>query len=679
MTISLGVGVMLGGVGMGGVILPKADLLVYVRPVVDTVGLLSVAKSSIQVDLPTFQPPTRSVPPIVIPSNIIYVSNTATNGYGVGDDSNNRATASSKLTPKLTITSAISSALDGDGIIINDGEYTEASFLVINKEITILPENDLLVTVNVVGSGSRLVYIADNNVTIGALILDGRTNRNWGVSFADYDSENVVFHGTQAINCLSFGIFRDIAINNVSLYNVVVNMPNVVSCTGIQLTLGTGTANIINPTVDISSSSSSTGIRITGGDAASDLVISNGTVEVDTDSSYGIIVTGTNHAIEDNIIGKNNPVKSGILVPNHATLAVSISNVIDNTVYSKVTGEYGLIVGDDGTATPNQISNAIVRGNTINDANHGCMIGSITGALVTGNTVNGCLIGAIAKGSTNSVISYNLINGVLSAAGALRLKGCISDKMFKNTVYMKSDSVGPAILVDDNGGIVFSTGCSVDENIIYDELGRNYSVVGTGSDATFSKNLYFSEPGLPGTQWSYQGVAYTTLAAWNALTNVSDELQQDPMFTDVSSGDFTPQAFLQGTSPFVNGDGDQYDASGGEVWNDTYDTATGQARFGFSIGAYQFAHSAPFAFHLDIVSGTGPDDLVVKLPAEAELIDALGVDNQYYDALYTPQSLTWDSFVDNDQVRFGSTGGVIYRVGQDAATIAKIDRVIGNT
>jgi hypothetical protein len=46
-------------------------------------------------------------------------------------------------------------------------------------------------------------------------------------------------------------------------------------------------------------------------------------------------------------------------------------------------------------------------------------------------------------------------------------------------------------------------------------------------------------------------------------------------------------------------------------------------------------------YNLDVVSGTGASDWVVKLPAAPELIAALGLDNIYYSALGEPLGITY--------------------------------------
>lgn len=96
-----------------------------------------------------------------------------------------------------------------------------------------------------------------------------------------------------------------------------------------------------------------------------------------------------------------------------------------------------------------------------------------------------------------------------------------------------------------------------------------------------------------------------------------------------------------------------------------------------SIAALQYPGRVKY--NLEIVSGTGPSDWVVKLPQAPELISILGLSSAYYDASGVPLAITWATHVDNLKVRLGDKGGVIYSVDQDAATIIKIDKYIRNT
>ena len=64
-----------------------------------------------------------------------YVSQVATNGYVIGNDSNDGL---SKGTAKLTIGSAVTAASAGDTVYLNDGTYNfGAGVLNINKGISL--------------------------------------------------------------------------------------------------------------------------------------------------------------------------------------------------------------------------------------------------------------------------------------------------------------------------------------------------------------------------------------------------------------------------------------------------------------------------------------------------------------------------------------------------------------
>lgn len=89
----------------------------------------------------------------------VYVSNTAANGYGVGNDANNAGQMASKATPALTITGAITRATAGDTIIVNGGTYLEAVFVTISK-LNLTFTADGAVTVQSGDSGARVFHVA---------------------------------------------------------------------------------------------------------------------------------------------------------------------------------------------------------------------------------------------------------------------------------------------------------------------------------------------------------------------------------------------------------------------------------------------------------------------------------------------------------------------------------------
>jgi len=56
----------------------------------------------------------------------VYVSNSTANGWATGNDSNTYTQSQSTATPWLTLTKAVTSCVNGDTIVMNDGTYAEA-------------------------------------------------------------------------------------------------------------------------------------------------------------------------------------------------------------------------------------------------------------------------------------------------------------------------------------------------------------------------------------------------------------------------------------------------------------------------------------------------------------------------------------------------------------------------
>lgn len=103
-------------------------------------------------------------------SETLYVSQTATNGYSVGVDANDGKT---KGTPKLSVSEAVKVANAGDTIIVNDGVYTNTKTLVVNKAMTLKPENDHTVTLKVADGQARVITLTgDGAKELGAFILE---------------------------------------------------------------------------------------------------------------------------------------------------------------------------------------------------------------------------------------------------------------------------------------------------------------------------------------------------------------------------------------------------------------------------------------------------------------------------------------------------------------------------
>ena len=100
----------------------------------------------------------------------LYVSNTASNGYSVGNDINNGLT---KSAAKLSGEAAISSAVNGDTIVFNSGTFVALTYYTVNKGIFLMPEFDFLTTL---GGQSAMSVVHVNNESgeakIGRFVID---------------------------------------------------------------------------------------------------------------------------------------------------------------------------------------------------------------------------------------------------------------------------------------------------------------------------------------------------------------------------------------------------------------------------------------------------------------------------------------------------------------------------
>lgn len=122
---------------------------------------------------------------------------------------------------------------------------------------------------------------------------------------------------------------------------------------------------------------------------------------------------------------------------------------------------------------------------------------------------------------------------------------------------------------------------------------------------------------------------------------------------------------------------DIYDLAGNKVHDGTYGISDGQAIYGVSIGAYQYNHSSPFAYHFDIISGSDWTDLVIKAPLAPELMAAdegtlftTGVANEIDQTALG--GMTGDQFFFSE-----SKGMAIYDADLSGTDLERADRYFG--
>jgi hypothetical protein len=130
-----------------------------------------------------------------------------------------------------------------------------------------------------------------------------------------------------------------------------------------------------------------------------------------------------------------------------------------------------------------------------------------------------------------------------------------------------------------------------------------------------------------------------------------------------------------GTDPFTNGDGDQYDAAGLKVWDDTYDIPDGHWIDGVDIGAYSYTGNDLY-YHAEITAGTAYSALTIKLPAAPALIAA--DTNEVFFTSGVPQEVDLSTVASDDFVRIGAKRMVLVSEAQEGTCLAKTDKYVGD-
>lgn len=470
----------------------------------------------------------------------IYVSQTAINGYAVGDDARTKANAASKTTPVLTVTRALAVAEANDIIIINDGTYTEASFISnADENLTINAENDYQVIIRSASGTVRVVYVASTGLTLGKIVIDAQnTQQNCINGVTTSNIAKLTLSGTKLINFTMNGI------SFAKLVNLTMNNGWEITSSstvqhGIYLSVpDVSTVSIENGTIDLELTATGTmrGILALTATAGSVLNINNIDMKIASTSATSTVVGisssgfATNEIYDNTITGMDlaaTNVISGISVPNSTILCNKCwvyDNVIDGGNTAIVSGA-SIVIGDDADVQPtyfNAINGAWVKNNTCKNINHGILCGWVIKGVVQGNSIENTVIGVISKQSTDCLFTGNIIKmGSAGTGGALRMKYG-SGAIFNNNTVIIIGTLGlPIYLTHASTGGVFKN------NMVYC-YGVTSLLIQVDAEcaATFENNNYYSSLAI-GT-FLYNAVSYT-LSQWIAA-NESTALNIDPDF-----------------------------------------------------------------------------------------------------------------------------------------------------
>lgn len=526
-----------------------------------------------------------------------YVSKTATNGYVVGNDTNSGLT---KALAKLTINNAaVTTASDGDTVIINDGTYAET--LTITKAVTINPETDYGVTITGTGTPTNVVITSDadgGTFTFGKIIIDGEalsaTSAALQCGVSTNTVHSVVLNGTKIIGGAQYAI-RDL----LSVGNVTATEAQIIKTTGTSAFYGyntslvrlSGTTTFTDCTFSIVGNNAilytihALPHSTTGGGGTMTLVMDGNTITHTNNSAtltfnYVMRVWNVNvFDIHDNIITANSPNAAGpsndstniifcqayTNTPTYEAHTMT-GNIYNNTLYHNGTGGIiitaggdGYIANEAGVMTDVDIYNNRAYGSTNNTDLHGIMQGQQNGGRIYGNYVENVPLALMFKGQNGGVMSGNIVvnsNGIGGQYASLRIKGSRNTVVTNNTVINLASptyvgTIGDMFQEDETGARYGNaTGIVWSNNIIYN-AGATAKVVVTkdvSQTATFFNNNYYM-PSASSITYTYGGVDRTSFSAWQSnvestATNINPEIRSDyrvpPTSSLVRSGYTTP-------------------------------------------------------------------------------------------------------------------------------------------
>ena len=491
----------------------------------------------------------------------IYVSQTATNGYGIGDDARSAATAANKATPLLTVESALSKLTAGDELVINDGVYNyAASYYNNTKQVTITAENDYAVTLQS-GHSTRCLYFrtATAGSSVGKIIVDAQGSNNYAVETDPGGVDGFTLDGTRIINPARSwyrGPATNVEIKNfdfqaanhtnesLGFLDMVVNAAGSIKIHNGTFTVSsnysTNTKELISlyPTVDnvtLEYHDCQVNIIGTSGDTVN-VCIASGVSQFD--------VYDNNHAMS------GNTTVSAFRIDPHATITCDRGEVYRLTGALGGTEGYFVRIGAEADTNRDKIDNVWLYDNNLTGANHGYMFGYITGAKGWGNEAGEVDLAYNIKGGNSCEFNGNIAIDIRANGNAFRFKGA-TNCIFGNNTHIQTvpGSIRSEYATID--GAVDTTGSKFINNITYDVTGASQrlaeadanSITTTWQNCNYYTTSAFATPFLIGT------TSYATVALFNGAVTVSDCIATDPELTNYAIEDYAPDS----TSPCIGG------------------------------------------------------------------------------------------------------------------------------
>lgn len=484
-----------------------------------------------------------------------YVSQTATNGFAIGSDSNTAGQAQSQATPWLTVDKFYASSSDGDIVIINDGIYTAAVAYNINRALTFTANTIGQVTFRTQAGQAAVInsgLAAGKVLSFNGIIFDAQNVNNYA---HNTDSSSVTINWTDCV--FKDALLQCCRLNSASgKYTLVRCTVTGASTDGGVVHNGPGSGSVIvidDLYVNLTNITQNAGsVYLQGAATGSTAYIRNVYGEQVNVGATVLAGIQTYNISRLAIIGSGKGDVGPRLKVTAASSAAACVKVLarisiasDRPVINgfrgwlnTVSDGYGIIVGTDGSGggtvdnfiTDPVIINCDIIGNPSNSTSHGLMIGSQIGGFVANNRVRAFGIPIISKlQATRGMISVNndIDFSVTAGAGAIYSKGSLAGSAhFMNNIHISSGYAPQAFQsLRDNVSLVVDTGSVYAFNNIYSTVQvSTMATVGTGVDlstATFACNNYNLSAGVTGTPFSYQGVGYATVALWAAAQELT--------------------------------------------------------------------------------------------------------------------------------------------------------------
>lgn len=542
-----------------------------------------------------------------------YVSNSTANGYAVGVNS---GAGTSKSAPWLTLAYAIANCTAGDTIVLNDGAYSETTYLNPTKaNLIINGETDYgaTFTVTTAGVSARTIYqnASATGLTLGKIIIDssGGGGQNFAIQ-ADISTAvpALTIHGTKLKNYLQTAIKGGAhlaslvmdsgweisgagTVHCIEMLNgdagtaLVLNIDN---GTITNTNMGNVTAGVFcNPAAAMASFNATIGAGV-----VMNLTAANSANKVDGVYLQSVTVADISPSTI-NIFNSVTPY--GVEIPNSTVLgapnatSVRVHDIAGNLNSSNLTCTSGanIFIGDDTDVTTNQnkLGGVLVYRNNLSGPTHGYAFGMISGAKGWGNkATDNSLLGFLIKGGSGTASNQwfgNLCRIKSSATGShYYCKGAsgTGNGFYNNTSILDTGFIPSAVYNITANNALNAANCEYKNNNIYiHDTPTKIAFIDVGQAAVFGNNNYYSEVALPANVFSYTGTGYNTIAAWTAAqettaTNIA------PGFTNFSGSDYS----LSSTSGILNV---------GVKWWGTSARPSGLGEpypdFDIDIGAYQ--------------------------------------------------------------------------------------------